>query len=164
MLQLLKLINLLKNDIDQIDDNEIPTRVDYVEKRKIDSSTLYSFNGPFQLLHADNANLQFLGKSFSVLNYALLIVDIYSSKVYVYLMRSLKQILEKLEQFDVDVQNKRKNKNTRLQVDNEFQQVKTKDLNDRYNNMMFTTSIRGGKAFAAEQKIRELIKVKDHIG
>ena len=44
MLQLLKLINLLKNDIDQIDDNEIPTRVDYVEKRKIDSSTLYSFN------------------------------------------------------------------------------------------------------------------------
>ena len=90
MLQLLKLINLLKNDIDQIDDNEIPTRVDYVEKRKIDSSTLYSFNGPFQLLHADNANLQFLGKSISVLNYALLIVAIYSSKVYVYLMRSLK--------------------------------------------------------------------------
>ena len=51
MLQLLKLINLLKNDIDQIDDNEIPTRVDYVEKRKIDSFTLYNFNGPFQLLH-----------------------------------------------------------------------------------------------------------------
>ena len=44
----------------------------------------------------------------------------------------------------------------RLQVDNEFQQVKIKDLNDENNVEMFTTSVRGGKAFAAEQKIREL--------
>ena len=42
-----------------------------------------------------------------------------------------------------------------LQVDNEFQQVNIKDLNDQ-NVEMFTTSIRGGKAFAEEQKIREL--------
>ena len=44
----------------------------------------------------------------------------------------------------------------RLQVDNEFQQIKIKDLNDENNVEMFTTSVRGGKAFAAEQKIREL--------
>ena len=44
----------------------------------------------------------------------------------------------------------------RLQVDNEFQQVKIKDLNDENNVEMFTTSVRGGKAFAAEQKFREL--------
>ena len=44
----------------------------------------------------------------------------------------------------------------RLQVDNEFQQVKIKDLNDKYNVEMFSTSVRGGKAFAAEQKIRDL--------
>ena len=44
----------------------------------------------------------------------------------------------------------------RLQVDNEFQQVKIKDMNDENNVEMFTTSVRGGKAFAAEQKIREL--------
>ena len=31
-----------------------------------------------------------------------------------------------------------------------------KDLNDKYNVTMFTTSLRGEKAFAAEQKIREL--------
>ena len=86
----------------------------------------------------------------------MLIVDLYSSKVYVYPIRSRKQILQNLEQFYVDVQNKRKNQNTRLQVDNEFQQVKTKDLNDKYNVTMFTTSLRGEKAFAAEQKIREL--------
>ena len=44
----------------------------------------------------------------------------------------------------------------RLQVDQEFQQVKIKDLNDLNNVHMFSTSLRGGKAFAAEQKIREL--------
>ena len=44
----------------------------------------------------------------------------------------------------------------RLQVDNEFQQVKIKDLNDKNNVEMFTTSACSGKAFAAEQKIREL--------
>ena len=43
----------------------------------------------------------------------------------------------------------------RLQVDNEFQQVKIKDLNEMNNVDMFTSSERGGKAFAAEQKIRE---------
>ena len=44
----------------------------------------------------------------------------------------------------------------RLQVDNEFQQVKIKDLNGENNVEMFTSSVRGGKAFAAAQKIREL--------
>ena len=44
----------------------------------------------------------------------------------------------------------------RLQVDNEFHQVKIKDLNDKYNVEMFSTSVRGGKAFPAKQKIREL--------
>ena len=44
----------------------------------------------------------------------------------------------------------------RLQVDNEFQQVKIKDLKNENNVEMFTSSVRGGKAFAAEQKIREL--------
>ena len=44
----------------------------------------------------------------------------------------------------------------KLQVDQEFQQVRIKDLNDLNNVEMFSTSIRGGKAFAAEQKIKEL--------
>ena len=44
----------------------------------------------------------------------------------------------------------------RLQVDNEFQQVKLKDFNNENNGEMFTTAARGGKAFAAEQTIREL--------
>ena len=55
-----------------------------------------------------------------------------------------------------EVRNKRKRKRMRLQVDNEFQQVKIKDLNDQNNVELFTTSVREGKAFAVEQKIREL--------
>ena len=73
---LLKLINLTENDIGQINktkEDEIPTRADYAEKREIGRSKLYSFNGPFQLLHVDVADLEFLGKSSSIPIYALLI-------------------------------------------------------------------------------------------
>ena len=70
-------------------------------------------------------------------------------------MRSRKEILQKLKLFYDDVRNERKRKRMRLQVDNEFQQVKIKDLNDQNNVEMFTTAVRGGKAFAAEQKIRQ---------
>ena len=44
----------------------------------------------------------------------------------------------------------------KLQVDQEFQQLRTKDLNKQKNVEMFSTSLRRGKAFAAEQKNREL--------
>ena len=44
----------------------------------------------------------------------------------------------------------------KLQVDQEFQQVRIKDLNDLNNVEMFSTSLRGGKAFNAKQKISEL--------
>ena len=62
--------------------------------------------------------------------------------------------------FYEEIKNKRNNKLIRLQVDNKFLQVKLKDLNEANNAEMFTTSVRGGKAFAAEQKIRELKKQK----
>ena len=72
-------------------------------------------------------------------------------------MRSRKQIRQRLEQFYEDKENKRKKgKKMKLQVDQEFQQIKIKDLNQQNNVEMFSTSFRGGKAFAAEQKIREL--------
>ena len=85
--------------------------------------------------------------------YALVVVDLYSSKAYVYSMRSRKQILQEMKLFYDEVKEKRKGK--RMRLHNEFQQVKTKSLNDENNIDMFTASLKGGKAFAVEQKIRE---------
>ena len=67
-------------------------------------------------------------------------------------MPSRKKILEKLEQFFVNVQSKIKNENTLLQVDSEFQQVKVKYLNDKYNVTMFTSSLSGRKAWRQNKK------------
>ena len=60
--QLLKLIILADNK-NFIDNDKTPNRTDYVKKREIDRSTLYSFDGPFQLLHSDVGNLEFLRKN-----------------------------------------------------------------------------------------------------
>ena len=43
----------------------------------------------------------------------------------------------------------------KLQVDQEFQQLRIKDLNREYNVEIISTSLRSGKAFTAKQKIRE---------
>ena len=55
----------------------------------------------------------------------------------------------------------------RLQTNNEFQQVKIKDLSEKYKMAMFKTNVQGGKTFASEQKIRELqnriSKIKTNI-
>ena len=150
-----ELVNLLEND-NVIFDTDSVKRTDYVKKREIDHSTLYSFDGPFQLFHADVRNLEFLGKNATFPQYVLVLVDLFSSKIYTFPMRSRKQIREILEQFYEQVKSKRKGKKMKLQVDQEFQQVRIKDLNKQNNVEMFSTSPRGGKAFAAEQKIREL--------
>ena len=52
----------------------LPLHLDCVEKRE----TLYSVNGLFQLVHADVANLEFLGKLATHPKYCLLIVDVFS--------------------------------------------------------------------------------------
>ena len=47
----------------------------------------------------------------------------------------------------------------RLQTDLEFLQNEMKKLNKKYNIDMFSTKLRGGKAFVAKQKIREFKKL-----
>ena len=47
----------------------------------------------------------------------------------------------------------------KLQTDQEFQQNEITRLNASNNITMFATKTRGGKAFAAEQKIRELKEI-----
>ena len=130
------------------------------QKKNIDRSTLYSLNGPMQFFHADIAYLQFLAKSAVDPKYALVCVDLFTSKIYVYTMRKRSNVASKLEKFYQDIQHKRSdNEKMRLQTDQEFQQNEIKKINQKYNVEMFSSNIRGGKAFAAEQKIRELKKV-----
>ena len=54
-------LNLLENTV--IFEPDTVKRTDYVEKREIDHSALYSFDAPFRLFHADVGNLEFLGKN-----------------------------------------------------------------------------------------------------
>ena len=130
------------------------------QKRNIDRSTLYTVNGPLQFFHADIAFLKFLAKSAVDPKYALLCVDLFTSKVYVYTMRKKSNLVNKLETFYKEIEPKRDKKEImRLQTDQEFQQNEIKKINLKYNVDMFSMNIRGGKAFAAEQKIRELKKI-----
>ena len=64
--------------------NNLPLVTPFVNKRSnIDHSTLYSIDKPFELLHADIADLRFLAKSAVNPKYCLLIVDLFTSKIYV---------------------------------------------------------------------------------
>ena len=150
-----------KNIIYDKNEERVPFYTPYVpQKKNIDRSTLYSVNGPLQFFHADIAFLKFLAKSAVDPKYALLCVDLFTSKIYVYTMRKRSNLVNKLETFYKEIESKRvKNEKMRLQTDQEFQQNEIKKLNVKYNVEMFSTRIRGGKAFAAEQKIRELKKV-----
>ena len=77
-------------------------------------STLYSFDGPFHLIHADVGNLEILGKNATITRYVLLVVDLYSLKIYFFPMRSRKQILQKMKLFYDEIKSKRKKKPMRL--------------------------------------------------
>ena len=63
-----------------------------------------------------------------------------------------------MEIFYNDIQPKRTGKK-RLQTDLESNQNKIKTLNKKFDVEMFHTKIRGEKAFAAEQKIREFKEI-----
>ena len=102
---------------------------------------------------------KFFAKSAVDPKYALVCVDLFSSKIYVYTMRKKSNLVQKMELFYKEIKQKRNQKEKmRLQVNLEFQQNEIKKLNQKYNVEMFSTKIRGGKTFAAEQKIREFKK------
>ena len=140
-------------------DDKIPLKTLFVEKKgDIDRSTLYSVEKPFKRVHADIADLRFFAKSAVDPKYALLAVDLFTSKTYVYPMRSRKLLARKLRLFYDEIEPKRDGKMT-LQTDLEFKQNVIKKLNDEFNVEMFHSKVHGGKAFAAEQKIREFKKL-----
>ena len=140
-------------------DDKIPLKTPFVEKKgDIDRSTLYSVEKPFKRVHADIADLRFFSKSAVDPKYALLAFDLFTSKTYVYPMKSRKLLARKLRLFYDKIEPKRDGKMT-LQTDLEFKQNAIKKLNNEFNVEMFHSKVRGGKAFAAEQKIREFKKL-----
>ena len=109
-------------------------------------------------MHADIADLRFLAKSAVDPKYCLLIVDLFTSKIYVYPMKNRSLLAKKLKLFYEDIKQKRTGR-MRLQTDLEFKQNQIKKLIDEFDIEMFHTKLREGKAFAAEQKIREFKKI-----
>ena len=70
--------------------NNLPLVTPFINKRSnIDHSTLYSIGKPFELLHADINDLRFLANSTVDPKYCLLIVDLFTSKIYVYPMKNI---------------------------------------------------------------------------
>ena len=66
----------------------------YDFKSNVDHSTLHSVGKPFELFHADIADTRFLAKSAIDPKYSLLLVDLFSSKVYIYPMKPFSQKAE----------------------------------------------------------------------
>ena len=127
-------------------------------KSNVNHSSLFSIGKPFELFHADIVDTRFLAKSAVDPKYCLLLVDLFTSKIYIYPMKNRSLLAKKLKLFYEDIKPKRTGR-MRLQTDLEFKQNQILKLNDEFNVDMFHTRLRGGKAFAAEQKIREFKKL-----
>ena len=121
-------------------------------KSNVDHSTLYNVGKAFELLHADIADTRVLAKSAGDPKYCLLFLDLFTSKTYVYPTKDRSLLATKLQLFYEDINRKRTGRMD-LQADLEFKQNQIKKLNDKFNVDIFHTRVRGGKAFAAEQKI-----------
>ena len=67
-------------------------------------------------------------------------------------MKKKSLLAKKMEQFYEETETKRDSKE-------QFRQREIQKLDQKYNFLMFCTKMRGGKAFAAEQKIRAFRKI-----
>ena len=133
--------------------NILPATTPFYDfKSNVEHSTLYSVGTPFELFHADIADTRFLAKSAVDPKYCLLLVDLFSSKVYIYSMKNRSLLAKKLKLFYEDINNKRTGR-MRLQTDLEFKQNEVLKLNGEFNIEMFHTHLRGGKAFDSNKGI-----------
>ena len=89
-------------------------------------------------MHADIADLRFLAKSAVDPKYCLLIINLFTSKIYVYPINIGSLLAKKMEIFYNNIQLKTTGK-MRLQTDLEFNQNKIKALNKKYDVEMFHT-------------------------
>ena len=136
----------------------MPLSTLFVKKRQnILRAALYSFSETFQALQADIAYISFLARLAVDPTFCLLFVNSFTSKIYMYPMKTRNILAKKMELFYNDI-NKKRDSKMRFQTDQEFKQKKIFELNEKFNLEMYSANLRGRKAFAAEQKIRELKK------
>ena len=69
-----------------------------------------------QFFHADVANIRFFSKSVVDPKYALLCVDLFSSKDYVYLMKKKKNLARQLKLFYPEIEPKRDQKQETMRL------------------------------------------------
>ena len=158
-----KIFNLIEDkdviyDFDT-DKPKLPFYTPFVEQKKdIDrSSSLYTINGPMQFFHADLAYLQFFAKSAVDPKYALVCVDLFSSKIYVYAMRKKSNLVQKMELFYKEIEQKRNQKEKmRLQVNLEFQQNKIKKLNQNITLKCSVQKFEAEKLLQPNKKLENL--------
>ena len=112
----------------------------------------------FEALQADIADIRFLGKLAADPKHCLLFVDLLTSMIYTYPMKRCSLLAKKMVIFYQEIAEKRMGR-MRLQTDREFQQLDIKKLNKEFDVDMYSTNLRSGKAFAAEQKICEWKKL-----
>ena len=85
----------------------LPLNTPFIEKREdVDRSTLYSFSGPFEALPADIADIRFLGRSAADPKYCLLFVDLFTSMIYTYPMKTRNLLAKKMAIFSGHSQKK----------------------------------------------------------
>ena len=84
-----------------------PLNTPFIEKREdINRSTLYSFNGHFEALQANIADIRFLYKSAAYPKYCLLFVNLFISMIYIYPMKKRSLLPKKMLIFYEDIAKK----------------------------------------------------------
>ena len=131
----------------------MPLSTPFVKKRQnIIRATLYSFSELFQALQLDIAYISFLVRLAVDPKFCLLFVDLFASKIYTYQMKTRNLLAKQMELFYNNI-NKKRDSKMRLQTDQETKQRKIFELNKKFNLEIYSKNLRGGKDFAAEQKI-----------
>ena len=96
---------------DFLEPETFPLSTPFVKKwQNIIRTTLYSFSGPFQALQVDIAYISFLARSAVDPKLCPLFVELVTSKIYTYPMKTRNLLAKKIELFYNDINKKRDGK------------------------------------------------------
>ena len=77
------------------------------QKNDVEHSAVYSISKPFDLVHGDIADTKFLAKSAVGPKYCLLLVDLFTSKIYIFPIKNRSLLSKKLKSFDEEKKQKK---------------------------------------------------------